>query len=142
MICLASKVCGRMHITFRGFEFGIAQITPENAHHSQFMSVGERLCDLSNLSRGFVGAKVNRGAHGDCPKISRFFHVAKQNLIELIRKRQQFIVIYFHDERNLVGVLAGNTAQHAERRSHTITAPFDCQLHDIFRIEVLRIRCE
>src|SRR2546426_1666539 len=40
-----------------------------------------------------------------------FLHCAKQNLVKLIRHREQFVMIYFHDEGNLVRILARHDTQ-------------------------------
>ena len=71
-----------------------------------------------------------------------FLDGPKQDLIEFVRQGQQLVVIYFYDEWNFVRVLASHAAEHAERRGDTVTAAFNRQLHDIFRIEILRIRSE
>jgi hypothetical protein len=51
-------------------------------------------------------------------------------------------VVELHDEGNLVGVLARHRAQHAERRGDAVAAAFDGQLHDVLRVEEVRVRRE
>ena len=56
-----------------------------------------------------------------------FFHYAKKPLEKRVRQCQQLVVINLYDERDLMGVLPRHRAEHAKR-------------HDVFGIEVLRIR--
>jgi len=71
-----------------------------------------------------------------------FLDGAKQDLIEFIGQGQQFVMIDFYDEWDFVRVPASHAAEHAERRGDPVTATFNRQLHDIVRVEVLRIRRE
>src|SRR5882672_6866887 len=103
------------------------------------MRLGEGLADFGYLSGGFVGAKVDGGAYRYRAQVLRFLDRAKQHLVKLIRQRQQLVMIDFHDERNLVRILTSDDAQHAKGRGNSVAATFHCQLHNIFRIEVLRI---
>ncbi len=48
-------------------------------------------------------------------------------------------MIYFHEERNLVRVLAGDRAEHAKSRSDGVAAAFDGELDDVFAVEVVGI---
>src|ERR1044072_4843901 len=97
-----------MHITFRCFELRIAKVAPQNATHSEFVRLSKGLADFSYLTRRLVRTKIYRGAHSDSAKIMCFLHSSKQHLIELVRQRQQLVVIDLHDERNLVSILPGN----------------------------------
>src|SRR5260370_24488317 len=49
-------------------------------------------------------------------------------------------MIYFDDERNLVGILSRDAAEHPERRSHPIASAVDRQLHNVAGIEILWVR--
>ena len=49
-------------------------------------------------------------------------------------------MIDLQDEGNFMGILTGNRAQHAQGGGYRITAAFDGQLDDIFRIEIDRVR--
>ena len=108
--------------------------------HAELVRLGKGLADFGYLSRRFVGAKIDRRANRHRAQVVCFLHSAKQNLVKLIRQRQQLVVIDLHDERNLVRILPRDGAQHAKGRSHCVAAAFDRQLHDVFRIEVLRVR--
>ena len=75
-------------------------------------------------------------------QVVRFLDGSKQHLIELVRQRQQLVVIDLYDERNLVRVFAADDAEYAERRGDCVAPAFDREFHDVFRIEVLRVRRE
>src|SRR2546423_9688634 len=106
------------------------------------MRVSEGIGDLRYLARRFIRTEINCRAHGNRTQVVRFLDRAKQHLIESVWQSQQFVVINLDDKWNLVRVLARDCAEHAKRRSNAVAAAFDGQLHDIFRIEVLRIRRE
>ena len=142
MIRLTGKIRGRVHVAFGSFEFRVPQITPEDTSHPQFVSVGKGIRDFRYLARGFIRTEINRSADGHRAEVVGLLHGAEQNLIELVRQSQQFVVIDFDDKGNLVGILAGNAAEHAESRSHGIATAFHGQLNDVFGIEILRIRSE
>ena len=59
------------------------------------------------------------------------------DLVELVRVSQQLVVVQLHEERNLVGVLAGHRAEHAQRGGDGVAAAFDRQLHDVLGIEII-----
>ena len=97
------------------------------------------LRNLDDLPRALVRAEINgradrRGAH-----VIRLLHRAKKNLVEAVGERHKFVVIDFHNERNLVGVFARDRAEHAEGRGHRVTAAFDGQLDDILSIKIIRV---
>ena len=52
---------------------------------------------------------------------------------------QEFVVIEFYEERNFVGVLAGDGAEDAEGGSDGVAATFHGELNDIFAVEVVGI---
>src|SRR5467141_2465133 len=60
-------------------------------------------------------------------------------MIGLVRERQQLIVIDLYDERDLVGVLARDGAEHTEGGSHRAAAAVDGQLDDVPAIKVIGI---
>ena len=64
---------------------------------------------------------------------------AEDHLVEAIGESKQFIVIDLHDERNLVGVLAGDRAENAECGSDGVAAAFDGQLDDVAAVEIIGI---
>ena len=129
-----------MHITLGSFEFRVAEITPEDASHAQLMRVRKRFGDFLNLARRFIRTEIDGRADGDGAEVFRFLHRSKQDLVELVRKRQQLVMINFHDERNLVGILSRDAAEYSERRSHPIASAVDRQLHNVAGIEILWVR--
>src|ERR1700682_543038 len=51
-------------------------------------------------------------------------------------------MVNFYNKRNFVRVLASHGTKHSKSGSHGIALALYSQLHDIFRIEVVRILCE
>ena len=50
MIRLSGQIGGSVHVALRRFEFGIAQIAPQDTGHAQFVRLRESVRDLGNLS--------------------------------------------------------------------------------------------
>jgi len=48
-------------------------------------------------------------------------------------------VVELDDERQLVGVTAGDRAEHADRRGHRVAAALDGELDEVLGIEVHRV---
>src|SRR6266540_3069725 len=106
------------------------------------MSLGEGVADFCDLARRLVGAEVDSSANCHCAQVASFFYGTKQNLVKLVREGQQLVMVNLHYEGNLMRILACHNAEHPKRRSDGIAATFDRQLHNVFRIEVLRVRCK
>ena len=64
------------------------------------------------------------------------------NLVEFVGASHQFVVIQLHQKRNLVRVFPRHHAEHAERGGDGVAAAFEGELHDIFRIKIIRVRRE
>src|SRR5207253_10730257 len=120
----------------------IAQIAPQDASHSQFVCASKRVCDFGDLARRFVRSKIDRRTDRNSSEVLRLFHGSEQHLVEFVRQRQQLVMIDFNDKRNFVSVLSSDASQYTERRGHAVTAALDRQLHQVFGIEVLRVRGE
>src|SRR5262249_60588675 len=113
-----------------------------DARHSQLMRIREGICDFRDLASRFLRSEVNCRADGNRAEVVGFRYISKQHLIEPIWQSHQFVMVNLYDERNLVRVLSGDAAQHPECRRDAVTAAFNGQLHNILRIEVLRVRGE
>jgi hypothetical protein len=94
---------------------------------------------FNDLAVALFGAEVNGGSNGGRAHVIRFLNSTEQNLIELIREREQFVVIHFNDKGNLVRVFAGDGSENTERGSHGITAAFNRELDDVFTVEIVGI---
>ena len=103
------------------------------------MRVRKRLRHLHNLPATLVGAEINRRPHRRRAHVRGLFHGAEQDLIGLVRIREQFVVVDLHQKRNFVRVFAGDRAQHAKRGRHRIAAALHGQLHDVLRVEIVRV---
>src|SRR5215469_13220069 len=136
MIGLPRKV-GRNVVVLILFESAVAQVAPENRGHSKLVGLRESLADFDDLSSALVGAEINGCADSGRAHVIRLLYRTKQHLVESIGKREQFVVINLHNERNLVRVLASHGAEHTERRSDSVAAAFDGQLDDVFAIEIV-----
>src|SRR5262249_37146409 len=121
-------------------ECRITQIAPEDGNKSKFMRMGERLGNLLDLAGGFGRSKINRRTHCSSSHIPGLFYVRKQNLIELVRISQKFVVIDFYDKRNFVREFSRGRSKNPQRRSDGVASAFNCELDDAFRIEINRIR--
>jgi hypothetical protein len=105
----------------------------------QFVGARERLGRFLDLAARFLGPEVNRCAHGDRAHVPGLLDVAEVNLVVGVGIGKQLVVVQLHDEWDLVRVLAGHGAQHAQRRSHGVAAALDRQPDDVLRVEVNRI---
>ncbi len=94
---------------------------------------------FDDLPRGFVRAEINRRAHRCGAHVPRLLDLREINLIKTVRHCHQFVVVQLHDERDFVRVFARHDAQHAERGSDGVAAAFDGQLHDVFRVKIIRV---
>ena len=70
----------------------------------------------------------------------RFLYISKQDLIKLIRQSHQFVVINLHDKWNSVSVFSRDAAEHPESRGNAVATALHRQLHNVFRVKILRIR--
>lgn len=48
-------------------------------------------------------------------------------------------MVQFDEERDFMGIFPSDCSEIAERGSDGIASPFDCQLHNIFRVEIYRV---
>src|SRR5262245_22256597 len=102
----------------------------------------KHVCDLLKLSLRFLRTEVNRGADARASHIKSLFHVRKQNLVVAVRIRQKLVVIELEQEWNLVSVLPCHRSEHTKRCCHCVATALDRQLHNVFGIEIERIRRE
>ena len=138
MIGLSGKVGGEM-IVLVFLEGGVAEIAPQNGGHAEFVSVRESLADFDDLAIALIGAEIDGGADGDRAHVVSLLNAGENNLVGFVGVSEQFVVIELHEEGNLVRVLAGDRAEHAERGSYRVALAFDGQLDDIFAVEIIGI---
>ena len=81
----------------------------------------------STIWRVSVRAEVDGGADGRRAHVVGCFDRAEQNLVELVGVGEQLVVVDLHEERDLVGVLAGDRAEHAEGGGDGVAAALDAR---------------
>ena len=138
MVGLSGEVGGDVKV-FVFLESVVAEIAPQHGGHAKFVSLGEGLADFDNLAATLLGAEINGGAHRGSAHVVGFLNGAKENLVGFIGIGEQLVVVEFYDERNFVGVLAGDGAQHAEGGGHGVAVAFHGELDDIFGVEIIGI---
>ncbi len=99
----------------------------------------ERLCDLLDLPVALARAVIDRRPDRRSAHLVGTLDGSEHDLVERVRERQQLVVIDLHDERDLVGVLAGHGAEDAESRGDGVAAALDRQFHDLRRIEIVGV---
>ena len=86
---------------------------------------GEGLGDLDDLAGALVRSEVDRGADRRGAHVMGFLHRAEEHLVELVGVGQQLVVVDLDKEGDLVGVLAGDRAQHAVGAGDGVAAALD-----------------
>ena len=117
-------------------EGGVAEVAPEDGGHAEFVGVGEGLGNLDNFPVGVVGSKVDRGTDGGRAHVMSGFDFSKENFLEGVRVGEEFVVVDFDEEWNLVRVFARDRAEDAEGRADGVATAFDGELDDVLGIEI------
>ncbi len=138
MVGLAGEIGGEV-IVLVFLKGVVAEIAPQDGGHTELVRVREGLADFDDLAAALVGAEIDGGADRRRAHVVGLLHGAEENLIGFVWKGQQLIVIDLYDERDFVGVLARDRAEHAEGGSHGVAAAFDGQLDDIPAVKVIGI---
>ena len=99
----------------------------------------ERRGHLGDLATALGRTEVDRRADAGGSELMCSLDGAEHDLVVGGRVGQQLVVVDLDDERDAVGIAAGNRSEHAECRGHGIAAALDRQLHDGGRIEVDRV---
>ena len=102
----------------------------------------EGLRHFLELPGAVVGSEVDRRADTRCAEVERLASGAEHHLVGLVGVGQELVVVDLDDERDAVGVLAADSAEHAEGGRDGVAATLDRQLDDVGRIEVQRVRGE
>ena len=139
---LSGKVSSRMIVYTVFLELVVTQIAPQDGGHTQFMRIIESLSDFHQLAATLFGTEIDSSTYSHCPHFPSLLDGAKQNLIVSIGIRQQLIMVQFYYKRYLMRIFSGNSTQIAESGCNCITTAFDGKLHNVFRIEINRIRSE
>src|SRR5882724_4648681 len=103
------------------------------------MRVGKSPGYLHNLTRALVGTEIDGSADGSGTHIGRLLYRAEHDLVELVRKGQELVVIDFHEKWNLVGIFTSHSTQNPKGGSKRIAAAFDSQAYNIFGVEIIRV---
>ena len=123
-------------------EVRVAQIAPEHGEHAEPVGLLERAGDLDDLARGLLGPEVDRRADARGAHLVRALDRREHDLVELVRIREQLVVVQLHDEGELVRPLAADRAEDAERRGERVAAALDRELDEVLGVEVDRVRGE
>ncbi len=114
----------------------VAEVAPQDSGQSQFVRIFKCFGHLHDLVTAFFRPEINGSPHGGGPHIPRFLDSPEKDLVVGIGIRQQFVVIDFHYERDLVGIFPGHGSQYPESGRHCIAVGFEGQLHNILGIKV------
>ena len=139
MIRLTGEVRAGVIVLAIFLEGVVAQIAPEHRRHSEFMRVLKGFGDFDNLSIRIFRAEVDRRADRRCAEIPCLFDRSKHNLLGLIWKSQQLVVIDLDEKGNLVRVLSRNRSKDSKRRCHCITSTLNGEFDDVLTIEIDRV---
>ena len=142
MVGLPREVGRGMVIDALLFESLVAQVTPQDRRHAQFMRLVEGAGDLDQLPAALLRTEIDRGPDGRGAHVPRIAHRAEQDLVVGVGIGKQLVVVELDDERYPVRIFPGHGPEHAEGRSHGIAAALEGQLHDVLRIEIGGIRGE
>ena len=123
-------------------EVRVAQVAPQHGEHAEPVGLLERARDLDDLARGLLGAEVDRRADAGRAHLVRALDRREHDLVELVRIREQLVVVQLHDEGELVRPLAADRAEDAERRGERVAAALDRELHEVLGVEVDGVRRE
>ena len=78
----------------------------------------------------------------DRPEVPGLLDGAEHDLVELVRVREQLVVVELDDERNAVRPVPRHSGEHAERRGDPVAPAFDGELDDLAGVEILGIGSE
>ena len=120
----------------------VAQVAPQDRRHAQLVRIVERLGYLHELAAALLRPEIDRSPHGGGAHVPGIAHGAEHHLVIGVGVGEQLVVVELDDERYLVCISACHGAQHAEGRSHGVTAALDGQPDDILRVEIGRVRGE
>ena len=74
----------------------------------------EGLCDLDDLVAGILAAEVDCRPDGGGTHVVGLLNRAEHDLTGDIGIGEEFVVIDLHEKGDVMGVLAGHSAEHAE----------------------------
>jgi hypothetical protein len=128
MIRLAGEIRGEVVVGFLRLERRVSQIAPEHGEHPELVRMLEHLGHFLELPLRFFRAEVNRRADAGRAHVEALLHAREADLVEGVRVRDELVVVDLEDERNLVRVLAGAHAEHAERGATALQPPSTASL--------------
>ena len=111
MVGLPREVGCQGVVGLGGLEGGVPQVTPQDREQPLAMSLGEQLADLTDLSGALFGPEVDRGADADRSEVDGLTDRSEGHLVALVRVSEELVVVELDDERDLVGVAAGDHAE-------------------------------
>ncbi len=139
VVGLTGQVRGDMIVDAIFLERRIAQIGPQHGDQAQLMGPLKGGGNLFYLTTRLFRAEIDRRSHGHRPHIERLLNAGVEGLVVFGGVAQRFVMVELHQERDAMRVAARHRGQHAVGRRHAVTAGFDRQLDDIFRIKVQRV---
>ena len=93
------------------FEGRIAQVAPKDRRHAQLMGPCEGFGGFLNLVVRLFRSEIDGGSDGDSSHFQALLDLSEIDLVESVGVAQQLIVVEFDDERDFVGVAAGDGAE-------------------------------
>ena len=114
VIGLSGEVCGKVMI-FVLLEGVVAKVAPKDGGHAKLVCQRKGFRDFDDFTRRVFRSEIDGRANRGGSHVVGILHRAKKDFLLLVWVSQQFVVIDFDQERDLVRVFAGNGCQHAER---------------------------
>ncbi len=139
MVGLTGQVGGDVIVNAVFLKRRVAQIGPQYGDQPQLMRALESGWDLLNLAARLFWTKIDSRPHGHRAEVEGLLNAGIQRLIESIWVAQRFVVVELHEERNAVRVATRNRRQHAVGGGHAVTARFNSQFDDVFRVKIERV---
>src|SRR4030065_2963617 len=104
VIGLPGQVSRRLVVLTVHRESRVPQVTPEDRCHAHIMRYFEGSADLGNMAFRRWRTEIDGGAYGYRTEVETLFNTGEQDLIPFIGIAQQFVVVDFHNKRDVVSV--------------------------------------
>lgn len=141
VVGLTGEVGGEMVILVL-LEGIVAEVTPEDGRHAEFVGMMKSLGHLDDFVAGILTAKIDGGTHCRSTHVIGFLDGAEHDFASNVRIGQELVMVDLHQEGNVVGVFAGDGTKDAKGGGDGIAASLDGEFHDVLGIEVDWILCK